>query len=92
MYHPPRGLQVMDDYLVGHIVHVHDIFALHIYLSCQPEMPFECARDVIMLDMFRRAYDRVHQDKEMPGTPVPLLVFQEKIHECLLEFHNNLLR
>ena len=81
---------MLDD-LVGDLVHVEDLFALDVGRAGQAQVPPEGAGEVVVLDALGGVEEGVHQDEEMIGPVVTLLVLQEEVHERLLELqHDNL--
>ena len=75
---PAGGLQIVEDDLLGNLVHAHDVFALHIDTAGGAEVSLQCAGQIVLLDMLGRAGDRVHQDQEVVCAIVPFLMMEEE--------------
>ena len=75
----------MDRNLLRDLIHTHDILTLHVDLTRQAEISSQGTRQIVVLDMLCRADHCIHEDQEMVGAVMSLLVLQKKIHEGLLE-------
>src|SRR4030065_1934274 len=74
--------------LMGDLIHSHDIFALHVFPTCEAEIALEGPRQIVILDVLCRADHCIHENQEVVGAVVTLLKLQEENHEGLLQAHH----